>query len=72
MEYVKKQFGHELPDGTYNVYTWEKSLITSILSAGTFFGALFAGWFADFVGRRIAILVACAIFMYVFFFIIVL
>jgi SP family sugar:H+ symporter-like MFS transporter len=30
----------------------KKSLIVSILSAGTFFGALIAGDLADFIGRR--------------------
>jgi MFS family permease len=42
--------------------TWEKSLIVSILSAGTFFGALFAGSLADWIGRRITIISGCSIF----------
>lgn len=42
--------------------TWEKSLVTSILSAGTFFGALFGGNLADWIGRRLSIIIACAIF----------
>jgi MFS family permease len=42
--------------------TWEKSLIVSILSAGTFFGSLFAGSMADWVGRRTTIMTGCAIF----------
>ncbi|KAK3385941.1 general substrate transporter [Podospora didyma] len=41
----------------------EKSLITSILSAGTFFGALFAGDLADWLGRRFTIILGCAVFM---------
>lgn len=41
---------------------WEKSLMTSILSAGTFFGALIAGDIADFFGRRITIMGGCALF----------
>jgi MFS family permease len=42
--------------------TWEKSLIVSILSAGTFFGALFSGSLADWVGRRTTIIFGCGIF----------
>ncbi|KAJ7620369.1 general substrate transporter [Roridomyces roridus] len=41
---------------------WEKSLMTSILSAGTFFGALIAGDIADLVGRRPTIIAGCIIF----------
>ncbi|KAJ7624698.1 general substrate transporter [Roridomyces roridus] len=41
---------------------WEKSLMTSILSAGTFFGALIAGDIADIVGRRPTIIFGCIIF----------
>ncbi|THV68595.1 monosaccharide transporter [Aureobasidium pullulans] len=41
----------------------DKSLITSILSAGTFFGALAAGDIADFIGRRTTIIIGCLIFM---------
>ncbi|KAM7188056.1 General substrate transporter [Naviculisporaceae sp. PSN 640] len=40
-----------------------KSLITSILSAGTFFGALIAGDFADWFGRRVTVILGCLIFM---------
>ncbi|TKA81503.1 hypothetical protein B0A49_00555 [Cryomyces minteri] len=39
------------------------SLITSILSAGTFFGALIAGDCADFFGRRTTIIGGCFIFI---------
>ncbi|KAH8678949.1 general substrate transporter [Tricladium varicosporioides] len=42
---------------------WKKSLITSILSAGTFFGALIAGDLADWIGRRTTIIAGCAIFI---------
>ncbi|RDL31988.1 putative monosaccharide transporter [Venustampulla echinocandica] len=41
----------------------KKSLITSILSAGTFFGALIAGDLADWYGRRTTIIMGCAIFI---------
>jgi MFS family permease len=36
----------------FSLPAWKKSLITSILSAGTFFGALIAGDLADWIGRR--------------------
>ncbi|KIY68494.1 MFS transporter [Cylindrobasidium torrendii FP15055 ss-10] len=39
------------------------SLITSILSAGTFFGALIAGDLADWIGRRPTIIAGCFIYM---------
>ena len=39
------------------------SLIVSILSAGTFFGALIAGDSADFIGRRITVIIGCGIFL---------
>lgn len=40
----------------------QKSLITSILSAGTFFGALIAGDLADWFGRRATIVAGCTVF----------
>lgn len=39
------------------------SLIVSILSAGTFFGAIIAGDLADWYGRRTTILLGCLVFM---------
>jgi len=39
------------------------SLITSILSAGTFFGALIAGDFSDFIGRKWTIIIGCIIYI---------
>jgi sugar porter (SP) family MFS transporter len=42
---------------------WQASLIVSILSAGTFFGAIIAGDLADMVGRRTTILAGCAVFL---------
>jgi len=41
----------------------KRSLIVSILSAGTFFGALFAGDCADWFGRRTTIIGSCFIFL---------
>lgn len=42
---------------------WKKSLITSILSAGTFFGAIIAGDLADFIGRRTTVIAGCFVFI---------
>ncbi|KAI8671888.1 putative glucose transporter rco-3 [Fusarium keratoplasticum] len=39
------------------------SLIVSILSCGTFFGALIAGDMADFIGRKWTIIFGCVIYM---------
>ena len=50
------------PEGQFTLPAWQKSLITSVLSAGTFFGALIAGDLADWIGRRWTIISGCAIF----------
>jgi MFS family permease len=41
-----------------------KSLMTSILSCGTFFGALIGGDLADFIGRRLTIIAGCFVFTF--------
>lgn len=41
----------------------DQSLTTSILSCGTFFGAIVAGDIADFIGRRSTIIAGCAVFI---------
>ncbi|EXJ95153.1 hypothetical protein A1O1_00272 [Capronia coronata CBS 617.96] len=41
-----------------------QSLIVSILSCGTFFGAIIAGDLADFIGRRTTIIAGCAVFCF--------
>jgi sugar porter (SP) family MFS transporter len=46
----------------FSLASWQKSLTTSILSAGTFFGAIIAGDVADFIGRRLTIIGGCFIF----------
>jgi MFS family permease len=46
----------------FTLPAWQKSLITSVLSAGTFFGALAAGDLADGIGRRWTIISGCAVF----------
>lgn len=48
--------------GATSLSSSHNSLIVSILSAGTFFGALIAGDSADFIGRRPTIIVGCFIY----------
>ena len=76
--FIKQYTGYEYPDVPYpdadaefikaysnakfSVPSWQQSLTTSILSAGTFFGAIIAGDLADFIGRRVTIIFGCAIF----------
>ena len=53
VDYRNKQF---------SISSSNQSLTTSILSAGTFFGAIIAGDLADFIGRRFTIILGCGIF----------
>jgi MFS family permease len=46
----------------FHLTAQDQSLTTSILSAGTFFGAIAAGDIADFIGRRMTIIVGCGVF----------
>lgn len=67
MDYVKEHLGEDVPKDKdnptgFSIPTSRKSLITSILSAGTFLGALAGGAIAEYIGRRLAILLACLIF----------
>jgi sugar porter (SP) family MFS transporter len=48
----------------YAITSSQQSLVTSILSAGTFFGALLGAWVADNLGRRGGIFLACLIFSF--------
>jgi MFS family permease len=48
---------------TFVVSQSHQSLTTAILSAGTFFGAIIAGDLADFIGRRMTIILGCFIFV---------
>jgi SP family sugar:H+ symporter-like MFS transporter len=47
--------GHYLPSN-------DKSLVVSILSAGTFFGALIAFPLGDILGRKYGLIASCVIF----------
>jgi SP family sugar:H+ symporter-like MFS transporter len=56
MDYIiHKYTGHPYSDKSnedlWTLPSWQKSLIVSILSAGTFFGAIIAGDLADFFGQ---------------------
>jgi MFS transporter, SP family, sugar:H+ symporter len=63
----KYEYGHPVPismDPTgYSYGTWQRSLTVSILSAGTFFGALISGVLADWKGRRSTIIAGCFVFI---------
>lgn len=47
----------------FHISASKQSLTASILSAGTFFGAIIAGDVADFIGRRMTIIMGCGIFI---------
>lgn len=49
------------PDATA-LSSSHSSLIVSILSAGTFFGALIAGDVADWIGRKLTVICGCMIY----------
>jgi SP family sugar:H+ symporter-like MFS transporter len=50
--------------GQPDITSAQSSLIVSILSAGTFFGALFAAPLGDFIGRRIALMITVLVFCF--------
>lgn len=50
-------------DSAYSISASQHSLIVSILSAGTFFGALISGSLADWMGRKTTIIAGCAVFI---------
>jgi sugar porter (SP) family MFS transporter len=57
-------FGHPTgnPSAPFGISSSTESLVVSILSAGTFFGALSSGLSADWLGRRWAIITSCLVF----------
>ncbi|KAK3936283.1 hypothetical protein QBC46DRAFT_461592 [Diplogelasinospora grovesii] len=64
---VQYDYGIRKPIGvdstSFGLSSSTKSLMTSILSCGTFFGALLSGDIADFIGRRPTIILGCLIFI---------
>ncbi|KAH9167454.1 MFS monosaccharide transporter [Lactarius sanguifluus] len=62
-----RTFGHPVtvsstfPDG-YGISSSQRSLVVSILSAGTFFGALLAAPFGDYLGRKWGLIASCLVF----------
>lgn len=64
--FIRLYTGMPYPPATatanFHLTARDQSLTTSILSAGTFFGAIIAGDIADFIGRRITIIAGCFIF----------
>ena len=69
LEYPVDKFGTDTTSPAYKAYNSafhisarDQSLMTSILSCGTFFGAIAAGDIADFIGRRPTIILGSGIF----------
>ena len=67
--FIRQYTGLPYPDSSdkaataaFVISAKDQSLTTSILSAGTFFGAIIAGDIADFVGRRWTIIIGCGVF----------
>ncbi|KAG8926096.1 hypothetical protein FRC03_009544 [Tulasnella sp. 419] len=55
-------FGKLQPNGKIGISTSTESLVVSILSAGTFFGALLAAPMGDLMGRKWGLVGACVVF----------
>ncbi|KAI0399563.1 high-affinity glucose transporter RGT2 [Xylaria palmicola] len=64
MPYWQRLFstGYINSSGDPDVTPSQSSAIVSILSAGTFFGALASPLLADFIGRRLGLIVSCFVF----------
>lgn len=64
MPYWKNLFstGFRNSNGDLDITTSQESSIVSILSAGTFFGALASPLLADFFGRRPALMISTWVF----------
>lgn len=65
MDYWKTLFstGYKDSNGNPDVSPSQSSAIVSILSAGTFFGALASPLFADTIGRRLALIASTFVFI---------
>jgi len=66
--YFKKEFATQFVvnddgDQVWDFTAGQKSLMVSILSLGTFFGALASAPFGDFFGRRMGLVWACVVFI---------
>jgi predicted MFS family arabinose efflux permease len=66
MKYWDRQFstGYIDSSGNLNVTASQSATIVSILSAGTFFGALTAAPIADAIGRRLGLIVSTIVFIF--------
>jgi len=64
MPYWLKEFArdHDPKTGAPVLSSSDKSLIVSILSVGTFFGALMSAPVADFIGRRLGLMFSTVVF----------
>lgn len=66
MKYWDREFSTGFRDssGNLNITASQSSTIVSILSAGTFFGALTAAPVADAIGRRLGLIASTFVFMF--------
>lgn len=65
MKWFREQFSTgytNVKDGELDISPGQSAEIVSILSAGTFFGALGAAPFADHLGRRMSLIIAVGVF----------
>lgn len=64
MPYWQRLFstGYVDPDGNPNITASQESAIVSILSAGTFFGALASPVLSDHIGRRLSLIISTWVF----------
>lgn len=61
LQYTGEDYINSGNEDVWHLPSWQSSLIVSILSAGTFFGAVIAGDLADFIGRRTTIILGCIV-----------
>lgn len=62
MPFWLETFGEPNGSGGFTLSTANDSLVTSILSVGTFCGALLAYPFGDILGRRWGVIASCGVF----------